>query len=60
MDEFLRIRAVELLANDRIKIKEVAAALGFNNPANFGKAFKRWYGIAPGNYRVRTRDIVAL
>ena len=59
MDEFLRIRAVELLANDRIKIKEVAAALGFNNPANFGKAFKRWYGIAPGNYRVRTRDIVA-
>lgn len=53
MDEFLRARAQELLANDRVKIKEVAAALGFNNPANFGKAFKRWYGISPGSYRAR-------
>lgn len=53
MDEFLRARAAELLANDRVKIKEVAAALGFQNPANFGKAFKRWYGISPGSYRVR-------
>lgn len=53
MDEFLRMRAAELLANDRVKIKEVAAALGFHNPANFGKAFKRWYGISPGGYRSR-------
>jgi len=53
MDEFLRRRAVELLANDRAKIKEVAAALGFHNPANFGKAFKRWYGVSPGGYRAR-------
>ncbi|MBK8957726.1 MAG: AraC family transcriptional regulator ligand-binding domain-containing protein [Proteobacteria bacterium] len=53
MDEFLRTRAAELLANDRVKIKEVAAALGFHNPANFGKAFKRWYGVSPGGYRAR-------
>jgi len=53
MDEFLKARAAELLTNDRIKIKEVAAALGFHNPANFGKAFKRWYGVAPGGYRAR-------
>lgn len=53
MDDFLRARAAELLANDRVKIKEVAAALGFDNPANFGKAFKRWYGMSPGGYRAR-------
>jgi AraC-like DNA-binding protein len=58
MDEFLRARAAELLANDTIKIKEVAAALGFHNPANFGKAFKRWYGVSPGTYRLR-RDIAS-
>ncbi len=58
MDEFLRTRAAELLANDRIKIKEVAAALGFQNPANFGKAFKRWFGVSPGSYRAR-HDIAA-
>ncbi len=55
MDGFLRARAAELLANDRAKIKEVAAALGFHNPANFGKAFKRWYGISPGGFRARHR-----
>lgn len=52
-DDFLRMRAAELLANDEIRIKEVAAALGFHNPANFGKAFKRWYGVSPGGYRTR-------
>ena len=50
-DEFLRARARELLANDQMKIKQVAAALGFDSPANFGKAFKRWYGVSPGNFR---------
>jgi len=51
MDDFLFARAQEMLANDKLKIKEVAAALGFDNPANFGKAFKRWSGISPGGYR---------
>jgi AraC-like DNA-binding protein len=39
------------LANDQMKIKQVAAALGFDSPANFGKAFKRWHGVSPGNFR---------
>lgn len=50
-DEFLSTRARELLANDQMKIKQIAAALGFDTPANFGKAFKRWYGIPPGCFR---------
>ena len=50
-DEFLRVRARELLNNDELKIKQVAAALGYDSPANFGKAFKRWYGVSPGSFR---------
>lgn len=50
-DDFLRARARELLANDEMKIKQVAAALGFDSPANFGKVFKRWYGVSPGSFR---------
>lgn len=50
-DEFLSVRARELLTNDEMKIKQVAAAMGFDSPANFGKAFKRWYGVSPGNFR---------
>ena len=50
-DEFLSVRARELLANDGRRIKQIASAMGFDSPANFGKAFKRWYGISPGNFR---------
>ncbi len=50
-DAFLKGRAAELPANDRVMIKEVAAAPGFTNPANFGNAFKRWYGVSPGRFR---------
>lgn len=53
VNDVLRGRAVELLGNDALKVKEVAAALGFSNPANFGKAFKRWFGTSPGDYRYR-------
>lgn len=57
IDDFLQGRACELLANDQRQIKEVAAALGFSNPANFGKAFKRWFGVSPGNYRAGARQV---
>ncbi len=33
-------------------IKEVAAVPGFTNPANPGKAFKRWFGVSPGMFRL--------
>lgn len=51
MDAFLLARAQEMLDNDERTIKEISAALGFDNPTNFGKAFKRWCGIPPGSYR---------
>lgn len=52
-DDFLKARARELLANDAATIKAVAAELGFDNPANFGKTFKRWFGVSPGVYRAQ-------
>jgi AraC-like DNA-binding protein len=55
IDDLLRDRACELLAGSELNVKEVATALGFENPANFGKAFKRWAGISPGSYRTRHR-----
>ncbi len=45
--------AQEMLENDELAIKQVAANLGFDNPANFGKAFRRWCGVSPGAYRKR-------
>jgi AraC-like DNA-binding protein len=48
---FLEARARELLANHEITVKEVAGMLGFDTPANFGRTFKRWFGVSPGAYR---------
>ena len=32
---------------------EIAFLLGFSEPANFSRAFKRWYGRTPSEYRPR-------
>jgi AraC-like DNA-binding protein len=41
-------QAVELLRNGRYSVKQTAQELGFGDPYNFSRAFKRVFGIAPG------------
>jgi AraC-like DNA-binding protein len=41
-------QAVELLRNGRYSVKQTAQELGFSDPYNFSRAFKRVFGIAPG------------
>ena len=36
----------------RLSINEITYLLGFSEPANFTRAFKRWHGVAPSAYRV--------
>lgn len=43
--------AVNLLNNPKLMIIEVANQLGYNDQANFNRAFKRWYGVTPGRWR---------
>ena len=44
--------AVQLLKNDdNLNIIEIAAQCGFNNTANFNKAFKKTLGTTPTEYR---------
>ena len=42
-------RAVELLQNGNRSVKETAEEVGFSDPYNFSRAFKRIFGIAPHN-----------
>jgi AraC-like DNA-binding protein len=48
----LETLAKQLLADDRRAIKDVASTLGFSDNATFGRAFKRWVGTTPKQYRL--------
>ena len=39
--------AAALLQTSARAVKEVAQAVGFNDPANFTRAFRRWFGVPP-------------
>ncbi len=44
-------RARELLGDRSRKIGEIASALGYSDPANFTRAFKKLAGMTPAQYR---------
>ncbi|QJX02531.1 helix-turn-helix domain-containing protein [Alcanivorax sp. IO_7] len=44
-------QAAVWLRQERLPVAEVARRLGFSDASNFGKAFKRWYGVAPDHFR---------
>ncbi len=51
VDEARLSAAEHYLADDRFTLGEIAYLLGFNEPSNFHKAFRRWKGVPPGAWR---------
>lgn len=50
-DELLRERAEALLRERRVSIGEVSYLLGYAEPSNFHRAFRRWTGFTPAEWR---------
>jgi AraC family transcriptional regulator, regulatory protein of adaptative response / methylphosphotriester-DNA alkyltransferase methyltransferase len=53
-DHLARVRmekAAELLTSRRLTVREVAHRVGYRQPAQFAKAFRRHLGVAPSDYR---------
>jgi transcriptional regulator GlxA family with amidase domain len=48
-------RAAELLATRGLTVREVAQRVGYRQPAQFAKAFRRHHGMAPSAYREMCR-----
>jgi transcriptional regulator GlxA family with amidase domain len=57
-DELAKVRmqrARELLAADGLPVRAVAASVGYHQPAQFAKSFRRHHGQAPSSYRKHSR-----
>lgn len=50
-DELRRERALTLLSQPDLAVTAIAARLGFSTPSAFTRAFRRWTGMAPSDYR---------
>ncbi len=46
-------RAAAMLGDRGLTVREVARRVGYRQPAQFAKAFRRHIGVAPSDYRVR-------
>jgi AraC-like DNA-binding protein len=53
LDDTRRELAEQYLAQPNLALLEVAYLLGFADPSNFFRAFRRWFDITPGEYRTR-------
>lgn len=50
-DGLRRDAAINYLTSPNLTLAEVAEKLGFSEPSTFHRAFKKWTGVPPGEYR---------
>ena len=48
--------AARMLVESRLPVRVIAGRVGYRQPAQFAKAFRRHAGVTPGEYRVRVRE----
>jgi AraC-like DNA-binding protein len=53
VEELRERRARDLLAHSSHSVEQIAAMLGYGDPSNFGRAFRRWTGQSPTMWRQR-------
>jgi len=52
LDEVRKELAKGYINDARLSINEITYLIGFSEPANFTRAFKRWHGTSPSAYRM--------
>ncbi|WXL27319.1 AraC family transcriptional regulator [Ectopseudomonas mendocina] len=53
LDDTRRELAVQYLDQVSLTLLEISYLLGFSDPSNFFRAFRRWFDATPGEYRAR-------
>jgi AraC-like DNA-binding protein len=54
LDEHRHQEACAMLSGGQQSVEEIATRLGYNEPANFTRAFRRWAGCTPTQYRLNS------
>ena len=54
VDEVKQQDAIHLLDNTELDIQHIASTLGYENPTNFSRAFKKWTGKTPRDYKAQS------
>ncbi len=55
--DFKLYKASQQLAQTLLSIKEITAYAGYSEPAHFYRAFRKKFGIPPGEYRKKNRTV---
>lgn len=51
VDEYLKIKSLPYVSNDRYSISDVSELIGYSDAASFVSAFSRWTGKTPSSFR---------
>ena len=51
VDEVRLESAVDMMRDATIRLADIGLELGYSDPANFTRAFRRWTGQMPTSYR---------
>lgn len=54
--EFRMEKAKEMLNDPQLKVQDIAEKLGYTSQRGFMRAFKKFTGMAPGQYRSKLKD----
>lgn len=54
IDDVRRTLAVEYLERTSLSVEDVCERVGFSDPSNFRKAFKKWMGRSPSHFRAES------
>ena len=55
LDSTRKSLATGYMQQSHLSITEIAYLLGFSDASNFTRAFRRWYGLSPRDYRIEHR-----
>ncbi|WP_419614559.1 helix-turn-helix domain-containing protein [Thiolapillus sp.] len=58
VEQVIFCRAIELMADPGLRLREIAQAVGYSELSHFSRAFHRMTGLPPSTYRSKTLQLV--